>query len=190
MTRLIVIIEDDRQQAGKHDNKHDWWGAHGVPYLSRDEMINLDFGDYMRGFDDGELDPTSNISIDTKKGLGELSTNLGRGHERFKREIRRANDAGYLLVVLIETTEAESIQDVRRWTNNHCASCRHIKRDCDPREDGVCLRHGTKKPLQGETIAKQMATMELSRGVRFEFCPPADSARRICEILGVKYDND
>ena len=183
MGRRVVIIEDDRQHADKHDNKHEVWDALGVPYLSRDEMIKLDFGDYMRGFEDGTLDPSANVSVDTKQHLGEVSTNLGRKHEVFKREIRRANDAGYLLVVLVET--------VRGWVNSHCRKCKHYwHKECDPSlASTVCLRHGTKPPLQGETMAKQMTTMELNRSVRFEFVRPEDSALRICELLGVRHDD-
>lgn len=185
----VVIIEDDRQHAGKHDAKHEWWDAHGVPYLSRDEMLKLDFGDYVRGFEDGAPDPSSNVSVDTKQHLGEVSTNLGRKHEVFKREIRRANDAGYLLVVLIETDEASCIEDVRKWTNSHCRKCGHYRRgNCDPHDAStVCAKHGTKPPLQGETMAKQMMTMELNRSVRFEFVRPEDSALRICELLGIEH---
>jgi len=187
----VVIIEDDRQHEGKHLNKHEAWDELGVPYLSRSEMIKLDFGDYMRGFDDGTPDPASNISVDTKQHLGEVSTNLGKKHETFKREVKRANDAGYLLVVLVETEDATCIEDVRGWTNDHCVHCLHYRRrDCDPHDgDSICLKHGTKKPLQGETMAKQMATMERSRSIRFEFVPPSESAVRICEILGVRYGN-
>lgn len=189
--RKVVIIEDDRQHAHKHDNKHEVWDELGVPYLSRDEMLKLDFGDYMRGFEDGTIDESCNVSVDTKQHLGEVSANLGKQHERFKREVRRANDAGYLLVVLVETDEAECVEDVRKWVNSHCRHCSHfLGKRCDPKDGGVCLKHGTKKPLQGETMAKQMVTMERNRSVRFVFCRPEDSARTICELLGVSYDAD
>ena len=190
--KRIVIIEDDRQHAGKHENKHEVWDALGVPYLSRDEMIKLDFGDYMRGFDDGTLDPSSNVSVDTKASLSEVSTNLGRKHDVFKREVKRANEAGYLLVVLVETDEAGCIDDVRKWVNTHCMRCNVMcRRECDPTDSsGLCLKHGTKKPLQGETVAKQMKTMQANRSVRFEFCKPDESAMRICELLGVEYGED
>lgn len=189
--RRVVIVEDDRQHAHKHDHKHEVWDELGVPYLSRDEMIKLDFGDYMRGFEDGTLDASSNVSVDTKQHLGEVSANLGRDHARFKREVKSANDEGYLLVVLVETDEAACIEDVRGWVNSHCRHCSHyFRKECDPRDaGGVCLRHGTKKPLQGEVMAKQMTTMERNRSVRFEFCRPEDSAVRICELLGVSYDD-
>ena len=189
--RRVVIIEDDRQHKGKHDHKHEVWDELGIPYLSRDEMIKLDFGDYMRGFDDGTLDTTSNVSVDSKRGLSEVSTNLGSKHDVFKREIKRANDAGYLLVVLIETQDATCIEDVKAWVNSHCLHCNYYyRKECDPRDrDNICFRHGTKKPLQGETMAKQMMTIERNRSVRFEFVPSDQSAIRICELLGVKYDD-
>lgn len=187
----LVIYEDSLQQVrngdDKHKTKHDWWAAHGVTvrrtrFDGRHE-VPWSFGDYCA---DG-----ANTVVDTKASLGEVSTNLGREHERFKREIKRANDAGCGLVVLIETDEAECVQDVRAWVNTHCRNCGHYRRrECDPRDGGaICLKHGTKPPLQGETMAKQMATMELTRGVRFEFVRPEDSARRICELLGVEYDD-
>jgi hypothetical protein len=192
MERQVVIIEDDRQHEGKHTNKHEVWDALGVPYLSRDEMIKLDFGDYMRGFDDGTLDESVNISVDTKRGLSEISMNLGRKHDVFKREVKRANERGYLLVVVIETTEAGTIDDVMSWINEHCRHCSHFYgKRCEPTDrDEICIRHGTKKPLQGETIAKQMTTMQIHRGVRFEFVKPEDSAKRICELLGVTYERN
>ena len=186
----VIICEDTRQQehdGDKHATKHEWWAGHGISVV----RMKLDFGDYMRGFDDGTLDPTSNVSVDTKQHLGEVSMNLGRGHERFKREIRRSNDAGYLLVVLVETDEARCIEDVRKWVNTHCMRCNVMRRrECDPTDSsGLCLKHGTKKPLQGETMARQMKTMQANRSVRFEFCKPDESAQIICELLGVSYDN-
>lgn len=185
-----LIYEDTLQQqhdGDKHAKKHAWWEAHGVQVVRTRfdgrHGVPWSFGDYCV---DG-----SNVVVDTKASLLEVAANLGKGHSRFKKEIKRANDDGCLLVVLVETMEAGSVDDVRRWTNGHCRHhCNHCNRDCDPHEDGVCLKHGTKKPLQGEVIAKQMKTMERNRSVRFEFCAPSDSARRICDLLGVSYERD
>lgn len=181
---MSTLYEDTLNKEGKHGLKNEWWTAHGVTVVRTRFDGNHDvpwsFGDYCA---DG-----SNIVVDSKQHLGEVSTNLGREHSRFKREVQRANDAGCLLIVLVETDEAACIQDVRAWVNTHCRHCGHYRRRaCDPKLDGVCLKHGTKKPLQGETIAKQMTTMERNRSVRFVFCRPEDSARRICELLGVSY---
>lgn len=188
----VIIWEDSLQQqhdGDKHELKHKWWAAHGVTVrrtrFDGKHEVPWSFGDY--GVDG------SNIVVDTKASIAEVSTNLGREHPRFKREVQRANRDGCLLVVLIETNEAETIEDVMSWVNGHCRHCSHYYgKRCEPTDrDEICIKHGTKKPLQGETIAKQMTTMQIHRGVRFEFVKPEDSAKRICELLGVRYaEND
>ena len=86
------IIEDTRQQAGKHKKKHTWWTSNG------DELIRcrLPFGDYA-------LPPT--VSVDTKANLTEIATNMCgafREQRRFKDECKFAQECGCRLVFLIE----------------------------------------------------------------------------------------
>ena len=177
----MVVYIDTRQQRGKHDVKHAWFAAHGVDT----ERRKLDFGDYMV---DG-----SNISIDTKRDIDEIAKNInGKNHDRFKRECIRARDAGFRLVILVENRDnVHSLRELREWTNGHCAACVERRRArCEPHDNsGKCLKHGTRKPIQGERLARAMSTMSDRYGVRFEFCEPKDAAKRICELLGVKYDN-
>ena len=172
---------DTRQQAGKHENKHEWWALHGVPTV----RVKLDFGDYMT---DG-----SNRSIDTKRSIDEIAQNInGKQHGRFKRECQRAAAAGYRLVILIENEDGiTDFGSLQAWTNTHCRYCVHFnKKACDPRDSGEkCRKHGTRKPIQGERLAKAMQTMTERYGVLFAFCHPKESAKIICELLGVKYDN-
>lgn len=182
----VVLYEDSLQQqhdGDKHAVKHEWLGAHGVEVVRTrfdgKHDVPVSFGDYYT--------PGSNVVCDTKRHIAEVAGNLGRGHRRFREEMRRATEAGYLLVILIETTEASCLEDVRKWCNTHCLKCTYRREQCDPRESGMCLRHGTKKPLQGEMAAKQMKAMELKYSVRFEFVRPEDSAKRICDLLGVRY---
>ena len=169
----MVLYCDTRQHAGKHNAKMRWWESHGVDT----EVRKLDFGDYMT---DG-----SNISVDTKRSVAELAQNVRRDHARFKREIERANAAGCKLVVLVE----EKPRDLVKWTNPHCRSCEIRRRSaCAPMSPrGRCARHGTVKPIQGPSLSKTLRTMEERYGVVFEFCRPSESARRVCEILGIDY---
>jgi hypothetical protein len=173
------ILCDTRQQAGKHENKMGWWARHGVAT----RIQKLDFGDYMV--------EGSNISIDTKRSMAEVAANCTRDHARFVREMKRAAEMGYRLVILVEAgNQYRCIADVRKWTNSHCKACQH-RRDgeCNPRDiSGGCLRHKTRKPVQGPQLAKSMATLEQKYGVRFEFCHSMNSAKRICELLGVTYE--
>lgn len=175
-----VIRIDTRQQAGKHEVKNEWWARHGVLTVRG----KLDFGDYMT---DG-----SNISIDTKRDIDEIAKNInGKSHDRFKRECQRAANAGYRLIILVENRDGvASIEDLQTWTNGHCMRCAHfIKRNCDPCDTSTkCAKHGTRKPIQGKRLAKAMSTMAERYGVRFMFCNPHESARIICELLGVQYE--
>ena len=185
-----AIHEDTRQQVhggvDKHAAKHGWWAGHGVD-VRREK---LDFGDYMAY--------GSNVSVDTKRNVDEIAQNInGKSHARFRRECERARDAGYRLVFLVENELGyENAGDVVRWENTHCAKCHMRARrgnegGCRPLEPhGKCPRHGTNKPIQGARLYKAMRTMEGRYGVRFEFCRPEDSARRICELLGVDYERD
>lgn len=174
------IWEDTRQQAGKHELKHGWWAAHGVSIARR----KLDAGDYMA---DG-----SNVTVDTKRNVDEIAMNInGRSHDRFKRECVRARDAGYRLVVLVENDCGYTRPEhVTRWTNGHCVACQERRRGmCDPHDAGAkCSKHGTMKPIQGPRLLKAMSTMSARYRVRFMFCAPEDSARIVCELLGVAYE--
>lgn len=91
------IIEDTRQQAGKHKKKHEWWTSNG------DELIRcqLPFGDYA-------LPP--DVSVDTKANLTEIATNMCgafKEQRRFKDECKFAQSCGCRLVFLIETPVPE-----------------------------------------------------------------------------------
>lgn len=168
----VEVWCDTRQQKGKHDNVDGWFDKHGVPYSYR----KLDFGDYMR--------EGSNISIDTKQNMDELAGNLGKDHERFVRECKRARDAGYRLIVLVERKpKLNSPIELAKWVPVTC----HMCGACDPLSTKSCTKHRS-KPLQGSTALKIMRTIEDKYGTRFEFCTRNDTARRICELLGVEYE--
>lgn len=174
--RMTKIICDTRQKQGKHENIDRWFRNHGVEY----EYRKLDTGDYATD------DLSSNILVDTKKGLSEVAMNCGRDHARFVREMERARDTGYRLVILIETTgNYKSISDVERWLNDTCKRCGFRGYGCNPPHD-TCLRY-QRRPMSGVTLAKLMRTMADHHGCRFELCHPLMAAKRICDLLGVRY---
>lgn len=169
-----MITEDTRQQEGKHTHIEKWMAAHGVDFTPR--AAALPFGDYMV---DG-----SNISIDTKKDVQEVAGNVGKDHARFVRECERARSEGYRLVFLIEEhPEYNDRNKLRTWKSYVCRKCGR----CDPINDKGCARYRY-KPMNGNTVAEIIDKIEKNHGARFEFCRKRDTARRICEILGVKYE--
>lgn len=170
-----MIVEDSRQQKHKHGNIEKWMVAHGVEFAPR--ATALPFGDYML--------EGSNISIDTKQDVQEVAGNIGRDHARFVRECDRARAEGYRLVILVEEhPEFNDRSKLCKWMSYVCRRCRR----CNPFEVGSrCVKYRN-KPMNGRTVARIIGTLEKEHGVRFEFCYKRDTARRICEILGVPYD--
>lgn len=187
---MATVWEDTLQQAGKHEIKHDWFAKHGVELVQTrfdgKHGVPVSFGDYYR--------EGSNVVVDTKRDVDEIAHNIsGKNHDRFKRECLRARDEGYRLVILIENRNGyKRLVDVCKWVNTHCMMCKTRSRAaCDPGSaTGKCARHNTRKPIQGARLYKAMSTMSERYGVEFEFCHPRDSARRICELLGVRYDDE
>lgn len=148
--------------------------SHGVEFKPR--AVALPFGDYMA---DG-----SNVAVDTKKNVQELAMDVGRDHKRFVRECERARDAGYRLVILVEKHPEYNERDqLYKWVSYACRRCRK----CRPLTSKGCARFRN-KPMQGPTVAKIITRLEEKYGVRFEFCRKRDTARRICELLGVDYE--
>lgn len=173
------IYEDTRQHNGKHKQKHRWFEQHGVQL----EPCALPFGDYQAN--------GSNLSVDTKASIAEIAGNIcSNDHARFRRECERARDAGYRLAVLIEDTQGRTdIREIGAWKNDRCRRCN--VRPCNPLNDAVkCAnpRFGFHKPPQGHRVLATMNTMHRRYDVDFYICPKRESARCICELLGVPYE--
>jgi len=149
----MLILEDTRQQADKHDLKHKWFEDNGIKV----ERCRLFVGDYT-------LPANQSICIDTKKDLGELVNNVCQQHERFRAELVRAQEAGIQLVILCEHGGSiKCLEDVYFWTN--------------PR-----LKESP-KAMTGWKLFRVLSTMKDKYGVRFEFCDKRSTGRRIVEIL-------
>lgn len=102
----MIIVEDTRQQAGKHDKKHEWFEEHDIQIV----RSKLPFGDYA-------LVPS--IAVDTKKDMDEIAANIcGKQHTRFINECKAAKAAGCSLVILVENNVGISdLTQVHSWIN-------------------------------------------------------------------------
>lgn len=166
-----VIYEDTRQQRGRHAIKHQWWAAHGVAV----ERRKLDTGDYWA--------EGSRYLVDTKKDVQELSGNVGRDHDRFVRELDRATADGKVLVVLVEEhPEYERPELLETWVSGVCRRCRR----CDPLRDKCVAKR--RKPMNGPQLRKILDALHERHGARFMFCDRSETAKIVCDLLGVNYD--
>lgn len=150
----MFIIEDSRQQAGKHSIKHAAWDAHGISTV----RCALPVGDYA-------LFPA--VSVDTKANMAEIAQNIGGSeaeHRRFRNELILAKENGCHLYVLVENDEGiRDIGGVAAWVNPRLID--------------------SPKAITGERLAKAMLTMQERYGVTFLFCAPEKAAATICYLL-------
>lgn len=148
------IIEDTRQQKGKHELKHAWFKDNGVEVI----RCKLPFGDYA---------PPPPIAVDTKKNMEEIAGNIcgtREEHQRFKREVIAARDAGCKLIFLVENENGiTSIDQVHKWINPQAI----FHPDC----------------VQGARLEKAMKTMRERYGCEFLFCDHSESAGIIKKLL-------
>ena len=102
----MILLEDTRQQAGKHKEKHEWFKAHGVEIV-RSKLV---VGDYT-------LPTDQSVCIDTKAGLLEVCGNVTQQHRRFVEELELAKQLGIQLIILVEENGIRTLEDVSNWSN-------------------------------------------------------------------------
>lgn len=145
----------------------------GIKHFSSKLLV----GDYM------SLD-NPRLIIDRKQNLQELCGNVCQQHERFKRELLKAMDAGIQLVILVEHgADIKSLEDVYFWKNprKHEVRWRIVN---GKREKYVV----SAKAVDGNQLYKSLCTIRDRYHVRFEFCEKKDTGVRIAEILSEEND--
>ena len=102
----MIIQEDTRQQAGKHDLKHEFFEGQNIGVV----RSKLPWGDYA---------PVPPVSVDTKANMDEIAANIcGKEHKRFITECKAARDAGCQLIILVENDVGiNDVSEVHRWIN-------------------------------------------------------------------------
>lgn len=230
----MIILEDTRQQAKKHEVKHKWFSEHGV-------MVNrtkLYVGDYT-------LPTDQSICIDSKFSIGELLSDLHvkqmpkteimsrlllsdmvefeaeaayhlltdddsntfvereidnfcrtrnleeetrklmhtlyvKRHGSFHRELKRAQNNGIKLIILVENRDrVREVKDLAHWSDK--AAWKRYNIQMNRFRKGLGRR--PPEPQSGAVLMKACLTMEQKYGVEFQFCTPEESAERIVQIL-------
>lgn len=149
----MVILEDTRQQDGKHRNIDAYFNRQGI----QTERCRLYVGDYAIANDQSRV-------VDTKQDVLEIAKDImSADHERFRAECERAKNAGIKLLVLIE--EALPDGGLTNWQS--------------PKDS----RGRSLTAVKGESLKRAMLTMTVKYGVRFRFCEAKDTGRLIVEYL-------
>lgn len=124
------------------------------------ESTKLLIGDYM-DFNRPQ------IVVDRKQNIAELAKNCTSDHERFKRELERAQRANTTLVVLVEQNR---YKDRDRWV--HVDSIEGLMPWSSP--------HTT---IVGEKVYRVLCGWMAKYPLRVEFCDKRSTGRRIYEII-------
>ena len=154
----MILLEDSRQQAGKHKNIHAYCEQQGIEIVR--QCLNV--GDYMlAGPEYGGI--KGDICCDSKYGVPELASCCFQEHDRFRDEMERANKLGVQLIILTEETLPDGRLD--HWKSP-------IGKDGKPRY--------LFNPI---TLRKVLVTMEEKYHVRFRFCDGRSTGKLLMEYL-------
>lgn len=124
------------------------------------ESTKLLFGDYMDW-------SRPQLVIDRKQNIAELAKNCTSEHERFRRELERAQKANSTLVVLVEQNRykdrdewihVEDVADLMLWSSPHTT-------------------------IRGEKIYRVLRSWMARYPLRVEFCDKRQTGKRIYEII-------
>jgi ribosome-associated protein len=169
----MIILEDTRNQVGKHDLKAEYFENNGIEI----RRTKLYVGDYT-------LPTNQSICIDTKKDIQELIGDIcGKQHERFRAELLRAQESGIKLIILVE--DDGGYCDYKKTIYNKPVTCLDdLFRWKNPRL--FIWRNGKQlypSATKGAVLAKACITMRDKYGVDFQFCRKVDAGKRIIELL-------
>lgn len=142
-----MLICDTREKANQR--VLEYFRLREIPYVEQ----ALDVGDYM------DTDRPW-ISVDRKKDLNELLTNLcSPDKARFWREIRRAKSQHIRLIFLCEHGgQYKSIKDVANFRSRY-------------------------SKVTGKQLQEKMYRAHIAYGVEFFFCDKRNTGKRILDIL-------
>ena len=150
----MTIQIDSREKAKAIKKIIAEFDKQGIKYY----ISKLWAGDYM------SLD-NPRLIVDRKQNLSELCQNVCQDHDRFRRELIRAQENRIQLIILCEHgKDIESLEDIIFWENPR------LKK--------------SPKATTGQTLYNILSTLQRKYGVQFEFCTKEQTGKRIIELLG------
>ena len=150
----MILIEDTRQQKGKHNNVHKYCDSQGIEIYP----LTLTVGDYMLGeVQNDKVVPIGHRAIDTKFALIELAGDLSKDEQALDKKYRKCYEQGIKLIVLIEEPFG-SIQEIASWKNPH----------------GF---------VNGRKLLDKMHRLKMMYGIDFMFCDKKRTGETLIKLL-------
>ena len=166
MTTIQIDTREHRHEVVRIEKQLD---ALGIKHF----RSKLFVGDY-QSIDSGRL------VIDRKKDLQEIIGNVTAQHDRFRRELVRASQAGIRIIVLCEHGDGiRSLDDVAGWHNPRLDMMRFAVVD-----GRACKVKAYPAATTGEQLAKTLRTISEKYDISFMFCDPERTGETIVRLLG------
>ena len=120
------------------------------------------------------------LVIDRKKDLAELCGNVTQQHERFKKELLRAQEKNIKIVILCEHGNGiERLSDVYWWHNPRLDITEWVMKDGHP-----AIMQKYPNATEGKSLLKSLETMRDRYGIDIQFCNKTETGYVITQILG------
>lgn len=166
-----IIIEDTRNQPGKHKNIYDFCEQNGIRIV-RSKLV---VGDY-------SLPTSTAICVDTKYGLQEVYGNLVQSHDRFARECDLARELGIHLVILVEEDGIEDATHVHEWRNpRYDLYMTLMSGQKNGKYTGVKIP--SRRPLDSSRLERMMLAFADHHKCEWRFCSKVQTGETLMEIL-------
>ena len=127
-----------------------------------------------------------------ERAISEFQLLYVKRHGFFHRGLKRAQNSGIHLIVLVDNRDGvKSIDDLFRWVNPRLKIWVNSSEVIGTYKNGRPRYKKVQKypyAMSGETLAKACLTMQLKYGVEFQFCRPEEAGERILTLLNVKQE--
>lgn len=127
-----------------------------------------------------------------ERAISEFQLLYVKRHGFFHRGLKRAQNSGIQLIVLVDNRDGvRSIDDLFRWVNPRLKIWVNSSEVIGTYKNGRPRYKKVQKypyAMSGETLAKACLTMQLKYGVEFQFCRPEEAGERILSLLNVKQE--
>lgn len=164
----MTIQVDTREHKSEWERIRKQFDKEGVEYFRK----KLSVGDYI------DVSHPA-VSVDRKKDLLELCMNVTQDHDRFRRELLRAEQEGTQLIILVEHGKGITcLEDVYFWHNPRLDEMELAMIDGHPAK---VQKHP--KATDGPQLYRCLLTISKRYHIRFEFCDKKHTGKKIVELL-------
>ena len=141
----MILLQDHREKNGHHKNIEKYCEENGIQI----KRVRLNVGDYML--------PDGKVSVDLKRDLSELASDLHRDRLEFNKKYKKCYHDNIKLIVLVEQPITK-MSEIISWKSKHSR-------------------------ISGKYLFDMMYDLKISYGIEFKFCSRNETASIVMDLL-------